>query len=128
MSELFYREDRDTDFFNVCEKVRSENVGMSVFDIVSIAIFRPAQSFYLHRREYSNIIRTKGDRFPKNKTKRELHLEILKRYHEIKNESPTMSIGNIVKIISEQKAPRFYLSRSRAANLYYELLKQPNRI
>ena len=124
MAELFYREDRDRDFFEACEQVRSEEKNLSVSEIVSKAILHPAKSFYLHKREYSSIIRKKGIPPPKSEAKRQLHQEILKRYQEIKENNPKMDIPEITKIIECQKAPRFYISKRRAEDLYYELLRK----
>jgi hypothetical protein len=125
MAKLFYREDRDSDFFNACEQVRSEETNLSVSGIVSKAILRPAKSFYLHRREYSDIIRKNGVGLPKNEIKKLLHLEILERYRNLKNENPGTGVLEITKIIAGQSAPRFYISERRAEDIYYELLKKP---
>ena len=128
MAELFYREDRDSDFFNVCEQVRIEHGYISVSQIVAKAILKPANSFYIHRREYASIIKRNGSLLPRNEIKRLLHLEILNRFHEIKENNPDMCILDITKIISEQKAPRFYISQRRAEDIYYDLLKKPQSI
>jgi hypothetical protein len=124
MAELFYREDRDVDFLNVCEQVRSEGKGLSTSDIVSKAILRPAKSFYLHRREYSTIIRKNGNRLPNNHIKRRMHLDILERYQNLKKNNPNMDASEGSKIIAEQSAPRFYISERRAEDIYYQSFKK----
>jgi type II secretory ATPase GspE/PulE/Tfp pilus assembly ATPase PilB-like protein len=124
MSVLFYREERDEDFFNVCESVRAKNTRLSIIEIARKAILRPAKSFYLHPREYSYIIRLNGNRLPKNVLKRELHNEILKRFKA----QNAKAISSFIKVLSQQEAPRFYISESRAANLYYDLLKKQRKI
>ena len=126
MAELFYREDRDVDFFNVCERVRSEEKTLSVSTIVSKAILKEAKSFYMHPREYSSIIRRQGKRFPKNEIKKALHLEILARYKRLKRENPHLDLPEIAKLIAEQGAPRFYISKRRAEDIYYGMLKKPH--
>lgn len=125
MAELFYREERDVDFFNACERVRAEEPMLSVSAIVSKAVLLPAKSFFLHRREYSSIVRRNGAGLPKNDIKRQLHTEILNRYRTLKEENPDMPTLEITKIIAEQPAPRFYISERRAEDLYYKLLKLP---
>ena len=120
MSALFYREERDADFFYVCESVRAKKKHLSVAEIARLAVLMPAKSFYLHPREYSNIIRSGGIKLPENEIKRELHIEIFKRYKALAPESISLS----AKIISSQSAPRFYISESRASALYYTLLKR----
>lgn len=125
MAELFYREDRDIDFLNACEEVRQESEKhLSVANIVSKAILKPAKSFYIHHREYTNIVRRGRKNLPKGKASRELHSEILDRYYKLKEEYPDLKDEEISKILSEQPAPRFYISKSRGIILYYELLKK----
>jgi hypothetical protein len=125
MAELFYREDRDSDFFKACERVRGREPNLSVSEITAKAILLPAKSFYLHRREYSSIIKRNGMKLPKNEIKKQLHQEILSRYQNLKKENPDMDVLEITKIITEQPAPRFYISRRRAEDIYYGLLKKP---
>lgn len=125
MAELFYREDRDQDFMNACEIVRQESdSNISVSQIVSKAILTPAKSFYIHPREYANIIRKGKDSLPKSEASKELHIEIFNRYEVLKNEYPDLKDEELNKIISEQSAPRFYISQSRGIILYYELIKR----
>lgn len=125
MAELFYREDRDTDFLNACEIVRQESESpLSVTQIASIAIKKTAKSFYIHPKEYANIVRRGKNKLPKSKASKELYIEILNRYNSLKSELPNLKDEDIYRIISEQPAPRFYISESRGAILYYELLKK----
>lgn len=125
MAELFYREDRDQDFMNACEVVRLESDrNMSVSQIVSKAILMPAKSFYIHPREYANIIRRGKDSLPKSDASKALHIEVFKRYEVLKDEYPDLKDEELNKIISEQSAPRFYISQSRGIILYYELMKK----
>ena len=125
MAELFYKDDKNRDFLSVCESVRIESgCHMSVADIVSRAIHRPARSFYLHPREYSKIIKGNGRYLPVNRIKRELHLEILRRADEIKARFPNLKTREIAGLLEDQAAPRFYISEKRAIYLYYELLKK----
>ena len=125
MGKLFYREERDRDFFEACEQVRAREGFSSVFATVSQAIHRPARSFYIHPRGYSSIIRENGKRLPRNKIKKALHLDILHRYRELKKENPGSSVSQIIGMIESQSAPRFYISERRAEDIYYALLKKP---
>jgi len=125
MGELFCKEEKYQDFMAACESVRRENGSyMSVFDMVSVAIQRPAKSFYLNPRVYSKIIWNDGQYLPKEAAKRELHLEILRRAREVRAVTPSLKIHEIAKIIEEQSAPRFYMSLRGATNLYYSLLRK----
>lgn len=125
MAELFYREDRDMDFLNACETIRQESEQhLSVTQIASIAIFKPAKSFYIHPREYSNIVRRGKNNLPKNKVSKELHMEVLSRYEYLRDKYSELKDEDLYKMLSEQPAPRFYISQSRGIILYYELLKR----
>ena len=125
MAELFYKDDKNRDFLSACESVRIESgCHMSVTDIVSRAIHRPARSFYLHPREYVKIIKAGGRYLPGNQIKRELHLEILRRADEIKSRFPNLKTREVARMIEDHEAPRFYISEKRAIYLYYELLKK----
>ena len=125
MASLFYEEDRNEDFLQACEAVRKEEgVYLSISEIASKVILKPAKSFYLQQRIYIRIIRNNGEKLPKNEVSCELHKEVLHRAKEIMKLHPSYSPAKIAKILSEQEAPRFYMSESRAESLYYELLKQ----
>lgn len=125
MAELFYREDRDQDFLNACELVRQESEEhLSVFEMVSLAILKPAKSFYLRPREYGDIIRRAKREPPKRKITRELYSEILTRYYTLKKKYPLLKNKEINRMLAEQSAPRFYISVSRGVQLYYELMKK----
>jgi len=61
--------------------------------------------------------------FTKSRAKKEQYIEIEKRYRIIKHNNPEYNIAQIARIISKQKAPRFYISENRAILLYYKLLR-----
>lgn len=125
MAELFYREDRDIDFMNACEKVRQESdEHLSVAEIVRKAILQPAKSFYLRPREYGDIVRRAKKKLPKREVTKELYTEILNRYNTLREEYPSLKNQDINKMLSEQTAPRFYISEARGILLYYELMKK----
>lgn len=125
MAELFYREDRDIDFMNACEKVRQESSEhLSVAEIVRKAILQPAKSFYLRPREYGDIVRRAKKKLPKREVTKELYTEILNRYNTLREEYPSLKNQDINKMLSEQTAPRFYISEARGILLYYELMKK----
>lgn len=125
MAELFYREDRDQDFLNACELVRQESEKhLSVIEMVSMAILKPAKSFYLRPREYGDIIRRAKRELPKREVTREMYSEILARYYALRRKYPLLKNKEINKMLAEQSAPRFYISVSRGVQLYYELMKR----
>jgi hypothetical protein len=78
--KLFYQEDRDNDFYNVCERIRGQNPGyISVSDIVKQAIYCEAESFYLSELIIARMIDKikKGEKpTTKKEAKQELYKEI----------------------------------------------------
>lgn len=124
MAALFYREDRDTDFINACEKIRHADSRLSVAEVVRRAILHPARSFYIHPREYANIIRRGWKKLPKGKASREQHTKILTTYEQLRKEHPELKEEELNKRLSEQQAPRFYISQSRGMSLYYQYLRK----
>jgi hypothetical protein len=131
--ELFYRKERDRDFFNVCESIRRKYgaVYVSVENIVKESICREAQSFYLHPGVYARIVHRVGKEqdiaWLENPVKKALYIEIYRRYLQIRKEHPSWNAMDCARIIAGQKAPRFYLSEGHATNLYYKLLKSKKK-
>ena len=122
MSALFYEEERNRDFLQACEAVRKEEgARLTVSGIASKAIYKKAKSFYIHQRAYMKIIRNNGNNLPRNEVSRQLHTEVLERAKEIMKQYD-YTPAQIAKILSEQQAPRFYISHARATSLYYKLL------
>jgi hypothetical protein len=121
--ELYYRNERDADFMSACERVQKENPQLSARRIAQKAIMEGAGSFYLHTREYARIIRREGRIFPRNLVKRKMHRDILIAGKRIREANPAITLPELIKNICESGAPRFYLSESRARDLYYSLLK-----
>jgi len=125
---LFYQQERNSDFFNACEKIRREHGKdyISVADIAKKAILTEAESFYLLDKEVSKIIYrfvgkiTFGN--TQSEAKKAQYKEIMRRYYELHYQYPEYNIPKIAAIIASQKAPRFYITETRAMLLYYKLL------
>jgi len=125
---LYYQKERDRNFFEICESIRKDNHPdyVSVDTIARMAIAKEAQSFYLTTEIYARIInevRCGCLALVRNKTKKKLYLELWRRYIQIKRQNPQLNTTDCARIISEQKAPQFYISERHATNLYYKLLK-----
>jgi hypothetical protein len=123
--ELFYSEERNTNFYNICEKIRKDTKEyMSVKDIASMAVRVPAESFFISLHQINIIImEQRCGKTPPKGIKGELHKEIFKTYWELKKQNPSLCVNQIAKLIEEMPAPRFYMSNATATSLYYELIK-----
>lgn len=125
MATLFYENERNNDFLNACEQIRQEakvkKQRLSMSQIAVKAVYTNAKSFYLHPKAVAQIIRNKGEQLPINKIAKEMHIEI---YNRVKNQGLLhLKIKDTVNILSEQQAPRFYISEATAKSLYYKLFK-----
>lgn len=129
---LFYLDERNLDFHKACEKVRGRYKGiyLSVSEITRLAINTPAESFYLLPKECMKIINKAINNEPinlKHESKIELHKEIGRRYSQLSEEKPELKPYEIAKIISDQDAPRFYISEKTAKEIYYKMVKEVRR-
>jgi len=127
---LFNQTERDRDFLLACEKIQARDKSLSATEIATKAVYSEC-SFYLSVKECARIIRTiqTGKGFKAlYKATEEQRDEIKKRYLTIQSTRNGITAAEIARIICEQKAPRFYLSESRAIRLYYELMKPEKRI
>lgn len=126
---LYFKKERDRDFFNVCETIRKEsNAYLSISEIASRAVYREAKSFYLSDHEYTRIYYA-ARLYPRLancriEIKNEMYREIRARFLEAKHENPGMKHSKIAEILSSQTAPRFYMSEKSAVALYYRLLRK----
>lgn len=125
---LFYLEERDNDFFNVCEKIHKEYRGsyISVRELTEKAIYHPAESFYILPGEIMKLTKliSKGQKLTSAyQSRQELYTYIENRYREISQEDPTLKSHQIARIIYSERAPRFYISPKRALTIYYSMIK-----
>lgn len=124
---LYFKNERDKDFFNTCEEIRRSNKKyISTPDIARKAVHSNAKSFYITCYRCYNMIRKikSGEKiYLRSKAKSELFEEIKTRYMNISIENPKMKDFDIACMITSGKAPRFYITETRAERLYYNLLK-----
>lgn len=130
--ELFYQEERNEDFFAVCERIREENNKKdsyeSVTQIAQRAVMCEAGSFYISPNWIEKIVNSvrRGKPFTaRSGAKLELYRDVEKLYKQLYAENPRIRMREIIDRISDAPAPRFYISEARAVSLYYELLGKP---
>lgn len=120
---MFDELDRNTDFFNTCEDIRNDAEGyISNCDIAIRGLYSPAKSFYVTKIECVNILTSLG--VSKNKAKCARNYDIRMLFKELRSKHKNCNFNEIVEMILESPAPRFYMSESRAVIVYYELLNQ----
>jgi hypothetical protein len=125
---LIEQAERDRDFLSVCEKIKRSAGGyISVASVAAVAIHHPAQSFYLSVGEIGRLLRKHIYRLPASSAKRELWIELVRRYRELHRQFPGESVDAIARRIETQPAPRFYITPKYATRLYYKLLSKKTR-
>jgi hypothetical protein len=126
---LIEQAERDRDFLSVCEKIKRSSGGyVSIASVATEAIHHPAQSFYLSIGETGRLLRKHIYQLPASSARRELWIELVRRYRELHRQFPDESIDAIARRIEIQPAPRFYITPQYATRLYYELLsKKPQK-
>lgn len=125
---MFFKDERDSDFLEACEKVRSENKTLSVSEIAKIAVHLPATSLYLTTRELAKIVNRirKGEKCSTYKSAGMMYDQIEKMMKEIP-ENENLSAYEIARIIDAEPVPRFYMSEARARMIYYDCLKNKRK-
>ena len=89
---------------------------MTIQEIVDIAVFQPASSFFLTYSSCRKIIKW-------NKKVTGAKADLYNEIKRLRNTMPDLSISQACEVIIEMPAPRFYITPARARSLYYELLK-----
>ena len=128
MARLHFKQEKNLDFYNACEHVRSSHKGyLSTYQIACLAEACECSSFYMSAKSIKRLIwemntdRHKPSRFPHITEK---HLEIYRRYKLLLSEHPGEALPWYADKISYQPAPRFYLDVNYATILYYKLMNK----
>lgn len=124
MSILYYQDERDEDFFEVCEVLKKEYPSLGIRDIVLIAVNSPAKSFYIRKGEYRHIIRKGVRELPKNRFKREKHRAIIREHYRLTTLHPELYPHEINEMIYNRPAPKFYMSVPTGVRIYYNVLNR----
>jgi len=122
---LFFKKERDSDFYKVCCRISKSNKGyMSSMDIASKAILCEAESYYLTKKQMISIIQTMraNPDFETIKYKKSQSRDLICRYWHYKKIYPNNTIAKIVEEIDKEPAPRFYMTPRSADKLLRHLM------
>jgi hypothetical protein len=118
------RQERDAELLRICEAIRRERREyLSVSDLASIAVQRGASSFRLERRCYLSILNRRL-KTPRSPLKRQLHIDVLRAAEELRRARPGLSRSELLHLLEQQAAPRFYLSAKSAMRIIYRAMKK----
>lgn len=128
MSRLLSKHEKNSDFYQACETVRSNHKGyLSTKEIASIAEESECSSFYMSSKYIKRLLwEMNTDRHTLSKFThiKEKHTEIYNRYKLLLSEHPGETLTWYAEEISYQRAPRFYLDKNYATILYYKLMNK----
>lgn len=128
MARLHFKQEKNADFYNACEYIRSSHKGyLSTHQIACLAERCECSSFYMSAQNIKRIIwEINTDRYTPSKFPhiKEKHLEIYNRYKLLLSEYPDKNLSWYADEISYQPAPRFYLDKDYATILYYKLMNK----
>ncbi len=124
---LFFIEERDKYFLEVCDKIQKENKFWSVSKVAKAALLTETFSFFLTIRGYAKIIHKlrKCEPYPSRSVKCEMYDEIKERVAEMPQD---ISVNEMARRLDTQTAPRFYMTENSAIQLYYNLIKKRNEV
>jgi hypothetical protein len=123
----YYSEEKFQDFLSVYWKLAKEfgnNPNMKRIDVVKMAVNSPAKKFYVSEEQATKTISDmlKGKDVISRPAKKEMYAEIMRRYNKMRAENQTLKTFDIVSIIVNQPAPKFYIDDECAyytINNYY---------
>lgn len=121
-----YSEDRNRDLLKAYRTLLAESEYISMPEIYQKVVNIPAPRFYVSETRAAVAITKiiKGDKLLYMRpTKREMFFEIYRRYLIEKKKYPHLSLPNVLSIITEQSAPKFYLTAG-SAKIYIQKAKK----
>lgn len=129
--KLDFMKERDCDILNVYDKVLKEFGNSARYqskqEIYSKVTNSQAKQFYVSPEEAMRIISriNKGqDPGIKNPERREMYYDIHKKFVEIKNEYPAITVKDAIYRIIYSPAPRFYIKPNSLKVLFHHIQKR----
>ncbi len=128
MARLYLKFEKNRDFYESCEKIRSEQNGyLSTKEIAIRGEACECSSFFMSEGHIKRLIwEMNTDRHVPSKFPhiREKHNEIYRRYKRLLSVNNDKPLSWYAGEISKQSAPRFYLDKDYATILYYKLMNK----
>lgn len=126
MSKLYMKQEKNKEFFETCEKIRSEAKRyLSMEEIAAMAEQKECSSFFMSECHIKRLIwEINTDRHRNSKFNHiiDKHNEIYNRYKKLLFAYGNKPLSWYARQISKQPAPRFYLDKKYATILYYKLM------
>lgn len=130
---LDFKEERDLDLLSSYKSVIKEYGEDAPFlkkeFLLLQAINRPAKQFYVSEEQACLIVSKmlKGKSISiTNSLKKMMYEEIFRRVKK-EQESSSLPLPAIIRLVISQSAPRFYLTIESAQILYYKLIKKKHK-
>lgn len=129
-SAFEYKDDRDADLLEAYKRELASNSIISLAEIARRISQSPAKRFWVSE-ERALIVISEMERGIKlnitTKNKRDMFLELHRRYTLYKQEHPDMTMQEIVFRICNEPAPRWYLSPGSILVILYRARKEAKK-
>lgn len=129
-SQFEYKEERDADLLRVYREKLAISDRISMPEIAQMIVESPSRRFWVSEERadivISDLLNGKSiDHM--NPMKREMFLEIFRRYKEHKAEHPSLAKKDIIWHVCNEEAPKFYLTVKSAIVLLHKARKEEKR-
>lgn len=129
-SHFEYREERDADLLRAYREQLAASGTISLPEIAARVADSPSKRFWVSEERavivISNLLNGRSiERM--NPMRREMFLEIFRRYKQYRQEHPTLSKKDIVWHVCNEEAPRFYLTAKSVIVLLHKARKEEKR-
>jgi len=126
-SVLEYSDERITALMLEYERYIVSCAYIRMSEVFEYIVNQPCRRFWVSEIRAAVVIADmlKGDKLTKmHSAKREMFQEIYNRVIRLRSKNPGMSLYQLVSIVIQQPAPKFYLSPSSAKIMFYKARKK----
>lgn len=129
-STFEYRDERNADLLDAYKREMASNSNISLTEIAERIANSPSRRFWVSEERATIVISAmlKGDKLSSmNPTKREMFLEIYRRYCVYRKQHPTLTKREITFHICNEEAPKWYLTPKSVIVLLHKVRKEARK-
>ena len=129
-STFEYRDERNADLLDAYKREIASNSNISLTEIAERIANSPSRRFWVSEERATIVISAmlKGDKLSAmNPTKREMFLEIYRRYCVYRKQHPTLTKREIIFHICNEEAPKWYLTPKSVIVLLHKVRKEARK-
>lgn len=118
---------RDNDLLRVYRRIISSVPHINIYEVAEEVANSPAKCFYVSETRALNMVRRmmKGEKLVRVlPLRKEMYEEIYRRVKEVRVKYPEKSLRDVVEVVLDQPAPRFYLTKSSCLTILYRIFRK----